>query len=85
MNQFSFYETLQLNGPELPRFGVDAVGHASESTSAQQADTAIQQDLDDSSSHPRITTEDKKLLNNKLHRFLTDITFQVTLPLIEKV
>ena len=49
---------------------------ASESPSAQQADTAIEHDLDDSPSPPQITAKDKKLLNQKLQRFLTEITFR---------
>ena len=49
---------------------------AGETPSAQQADAAIQHDLDDSPSHPQITTENKNLLNQKLQRFLTDITFR---------
>ena len=49
---------------------------AGETPSAQQADAAIQHDLDDSPSHPQITIEDKNLLNQKLQRFLTDITFR---------
>ena len=49
---------------------------ASESQSAQQGDTAIQQDETSSQSHPQKTLEDENLLNQKLQRFLTDITFR---------
>ena len=48
----------------------------SESQSAQQGDTAIQQDDTSKQSHPQKTLEDKNLLNQKLQRFLTDITFR---------
>ena len=48
----------------------------SESQSAQQGDTAIQQDDTSSQSHPQKTLEDENLLNQKLQRFLTDITFR---------
>ena len=47
-----------------------------ESKSAQQGDTAIQQDDTSAQSHPQKTLEDKNLLNQKLQRFLTDITFR---------
>ena len=48
----------------------------SESQSAQQGDTAIQQDDTSSQSHPQKILEDENLLNQKLQRFLTDITFR---------
>ena len=48
----------------------------SESQSAQQGDTAIQQDDTSAQSHPQKTLEDENLLNQKLQRFLTDITFR---------
>ena len=49
---------------------------AGETPSAQQANAAIQHDLDDPPSHPQITTENKNLLNQNLQNFLTDITFR---------
>ena len=48
----------------------------SESQSAQQGDTAIQQDDTIAQSHPQKTLKDENLLNQKLQRFLTDITFR---------
>ncbi len=48
---------------------------ASESTSTQPADAAIQQDGTSLQSHPQKTIEEKNPLNEKLQRFLTDITF----------
>ena len=49
---------------------------ASESPSAQQGDTAIQHDLDNSQSHPQKTLEDKNRLDESLQTFLTHITFR---------
>ena len=49
---------------------------ASESTSTQPADAAIQQDDTSLHSPAQKSIEDKNPLNEKLQRFLTDITFR---------
>ena len=78
MNHFSFlrntYNSMVLTCLILVLLQVGLF--ASESPSAQQADSAIQQDVTSAQSHPQKTLKDKNRLNQELQRFLTDITFR---------
>jgi len=78
MNNFAFlrntYNSMSLTCLVLVLLQVNLF--VSESKSAQQGDTAIQQDDTIAQSHPQKTLKDENLLNQKLQRFLTDITFR---------